>query len=90
MKSQHYSVIVIGGGHAGTEAALAPATFRSIQCAELNTCFVNRMRHSATHRINLFHQMPLGSLIMKAVVLVMRHLMHCLGDFVPMIWVLVD
>jgi tRNA uridine 5-carboxymethylaminomethyl modification enzyme len=23
--SQHYSVIVIGGGHAGTEAALAPA-----------------------------------------------------------------
>jgi tRNA uridine 5-carboxymethylaminomethyl modification enzyme len=25
MKSQHYSVIVIGGGHAGTEAALAPA-----------------------------------------------------------------
>jgi tRNA uridine 5-carboxymethylaminomethyl modification enzyme len=25
MKSQHYSVIVIGGGHAGTEAARAPA-----------------------------------------------------------------
>jgi hypothetical protein len=34
-------------------------TFRGIQCAELNACFVNRMRHSATHRINLFHQMPL-------------------------------
>jgi tRNA U34 5-carboxymethylaminomethyl modifying enzyme MnmG/GidA len=30
-------------------------TFRGIQCAELNACFVNRMRHSATHRINLFY-----------------------------------
>jgi tRNA U34 5-carboxymethylaminomethyl modifying enzyme MnmG/GidA len=30
-------------------------TFRSIQCAELNTRFVNRMRHSATHRINFFY-----------------------------------
>jgi tRNA U34 5-carboxymethylaminomethyl modifying enzyme MnmG/GidA len=41
--SQHYSVIVIGGGHAGTEAALAPMTiFNKAKLAKLLMTIFNK------------------------------------------------
>ena len=43
-----FDVIVIGGGHAGSEAALAAARWASIPCAKRFLISSRRARHSAS------------------------------------------